>query len=87
MPSITGHVLWRQGLSRAGDPSRPVIDGNYLILSTATTGLYVVDKRTGQLYESWNPGDGITAAPTVIGDRLYVISNGGVLYAMNLSRF
>jgi outer membrane protein assembly factor BamB len=82
-----GHVLWREGLSRAGDPARPVIDGNYLFLSTAADGLYVVDKRTGHLYQSWNPGDGITSEPSIVGDRLYVLSNGGVLYAMNLSRF
>jgi outer membrane protein assembly factor BamB len=82
-----GHVLWREGLSRAGDPSRPIINGNYLFLSTAADGLFVVDKRTGQLYQSWNPGDGITSEPSIVGDRLYVLSNGGVLYAMNLSRF
>jgi outer membrane protein assembly factor BamB len=82
-----GHVLWRQGLAKAGDPARPVIDRNYLLLSTATAGLFVVDKRTGQLFESWNPGDGITSEPTIVGDRLYVLSNGGVLYAMNLARY
>ncbi len=83
----SGHVLWREGLAKAGDPSRPVIDGNYLFLSTASSGLYVVDKRSGQLYESWNPGDGITSEPSIVGNRLYVLSNGGVLYAMNLTRF
>jgi len=82
-----GHILWRQGMYRAGDPSPPVIHGEYLILTTSEKGLFVVDKRSGELYESWNPGVGVAADPTVAGDKLYVLSNGGILYAMLLREF
>jgi outer membrane protein assembly factor BamB len=82
-----GHVLWRQGLSRAGDPSAPVVDGTYLYVTTASAGLFIVDKRSGGLVQSFDPGNGITAGPTIAGRRMYVLSNGGVLYALNLRRF
>jgi outer membrane protein assembly factor BamB len=84
---LGGHELWRQGLARAGDPARPLIDGNYLFVATATAGLFVVDKKTGALVQSWNPGDGITSQPTVAGSQVYILSNGGVLYALNVHRF
>jgi outer membrane protein assembly factor BamB len=82
-----GHILWRQGMFRAGDPSPPVIHGEYLILTTSEKGLFVVDKRSGELHESWNPGAGVAADPTISGDKLYVLSNGGILYAMLLREF
>jgi outer membrane protein assembly factor BamB len=84
---LAGRELWRQGLTKAGDPSRPLVDGNYLFVSTADLGLYVVDRRSGQLVQSWNPGDGITSRPTLVGSKMFVLSNGGVLYAMNISRY
>jgi outer membrane protein assembly factor BamB len=84
---LAGRELWRQGLTKAGDPARPLVSGNYLFVSTATLGLYVVDKRSGQLVQSWNPGDGITSRPTLVGSTIYLLSNGGILYAMNISRY
>jgi outer membrane protein assembly factor BamB len=84
---LTGHVLWRQGLSTAGDPSSPVLFGDYLIFTTANAGLFVVRKQSGKLVQSWNPGDGITSRPTLVGSTMYLLSNGGVLYAMNIARY
>jgi outer membrane protein assembly factor BamB len=82
-----GHILWRQGFARSGDPSAPLIDGTYLFLSVSERGLFIIDKRDGSLLQSFQPGPGITAAPAVAHDQLYVMSNGGILYAMNVHRF
>jgi outer membrane protein assembly factor BamB len=84
---LGGHILWRQGFRHGGDPARPVVDGNYLFVSYTEGGLFIVDKRDGTLKQSFNPGPGISASPAVANDQLYVMSNGGVLYAMNLTRF
>jgi outer membrane protein assembly factor BamB len=84
---LGGHVLWRQGMSKAGDPARPVVDGDYIFLSTSDYGLYIIDKRDGHLLQSFDPGPGISARPAIANDQLYVMSNGGVLYAMNVRRF
>ncbi len=82
-----GHLLWRQGFDGAGDPARPVIDGLYLFLATSERGLYILDKRDGTLLQSFNPGNGISAVPALEAGNLYFLSNGGILYAMNVRRF
>ncbi|HVV52706.1 MAG TPA: PQQ-binding-like beta-propeller repeat protein [Polyangia bacterium] len=84
---LEGHVIWRQGLTEAGDLTQPVAIGRYLIFSGSRAGLFVVDRTTGGLLEVFNPGHGICAAPTIDeqAQRLYVLSNSGSLYALDLS--
>ena len=84
---LAGHVLWRQGFTGAGDPARPVIDGRYLFLSMSERGLYIIDKRDGSLLQSFNPGGGISSVPALEGGSVYLLSNGGILYAMNVGRY
>lgn len=84
---LSGHVLWRQALTAAGDLTVPVAVGPYLIFSGSRAGLFIVERDTGKLLEIFNPGSGICAAPTldVTKGRLYVLSNGGTLYALDLA--
>ncbi|HXJ20422.1 MAG TPA: PQQ-binding-like beta-propeller repeat protein [Polyangia bacterium] len=81
---LDGHVLWRQGLTEAGDLTRPTVVGPYLIFSGSRAGLFVVDRTTGELQELFNPGHGVCAAPMIdeTHHRLYVLSNGGAMYAL-----
>jgi outer membrane protein assembly factor BamB len=81
-----GHVLWRQGLSAAGDLTHPMVVGNYLIFSGSRAGMFIVDRSNGELLEIFNPGQGVCAPPTIdaANHRLYVLSNSGNLYALNL---
>ena len=48
--------------------------------------MFVVDRSNGELLEIFNPGQGVCAAPTVdaANHRLFVLSNSGSLYALNL---
>jgi outer membrane protein assembly factor BamB len=82
-----GHVLWRQGLTEAGDLTQPQIVGRYLVFSGSRAGLFIVDRDGGTLLEVFNPGHGICAAPTVDTrtGRIYVLANGGSLYALDLT--
>ncbi len=80
-----GQVLWRQGLSGAGDPSPPVVHGDLLFVTTAARGLFVVARKSGELFDAFDPGTGISASPVLVGDRLYLHSNGGQLYAMSIA--
>jgi outer membrane protein assembly factor BamB len=81
-----GHVVWRQGLSEAGDLTHPMVVGDYLIFSGSRGGLFVVDRGNGTLLEIFNPGQGICAPATFdpATRRLYVLSNSGSLYALNM---
>jgi len=83
---LDGHVLWRQGLTEAGDLTRPLVVGRYLIFSGSRAGLFVVDRTAGDLLEVFNPGHGICAAATLDEQqqRLFVLSNSGSLYALDL---
>jgi outer membrane protein assembly factor BamB len=85
--SVSGQLLWRQGLTSAGELTTPMAVGPYLIFSGSRAGMFVVDRQTGELLEVFNPGSGVCAAPTVSTERqtLYVLSNGGALYALDLA--
>jgi len=84
--STDGQILWRQGLADAGDLSAPMALGHYLVFSGSRGGLFIVDATNGDLLEVFNPGQGICAAATLdpSGTRLYVLSNGGTLYALDV---
>ena len=54
--------------------------------SLAGAGLFIADKHSGDTLEWFDPGDGVSAQPTVTADgRLFVMSNRGVLYAFDLN--
>jgi outer membrane protein assembly factor BamB len=84
---LEGHVVWRQGLTEAGDLTPPAVVGRYLIFSGSRAGLFIVDRESGDLLELFNPGQGICASPTIdiASRRLYVLTNGGTLYALDLA--
>ena len=84
-----GNIIWRQGTKGGGEPAPPVVSGSYVIYGLSEDGMFIADKRTGRVYQFFNPGDGISSAPTLeaTGDRLYILSNRGILYALNVSRF
>jgi outer membrane protein assembly factor BamB len=82
-----GHVVWRQGLTQAGDLTPILVVGRYLIFSGSRAGLFIVDRESGKLLELFNPGSGICAPATLdpTSGRLYILSNGGALYALDLA--
>jgi len=84
---LEGHVIWRQGLTGAGDLTQPLVVGRYLVFSGSRAGLFVVDRDGGGLLELFNPGKGTCAAPTLDAQagRLYLLSNDGALYALDLA--
>ena len=82
---FTGNVLWRVGARGGGEPATPVIYDDLLVYALASDGLFLAKRKTGETVEWFDPGDGISAQPTITGDgRLFVMSNRGVLYAFDL---
>jgi outer membrane protein assembly factor BamB len=84
--SSGGDVLWRQGLADAGDLTPPLGVGPLLVFSASRSGLFIVDRKTGHLAETFNPGRGMCASATVgpDGRTLYVLANSGSVYALKL---
>jgi outer membrane protein assembly factor BamB len=82
---LSGNVLWRVGAKDGGEPAAPVVWNEVLLYSLAHDGLFIADRRTGETLEYFDPGEGVSATPTVTGDgRLFVMSNRGILYAFDL---
>lgn len=82
---LAGNVLWRVGAKDGGEPAAPVVWNELLLYTLAHEGLFLADRRTGETLQYFDPGDGVSASPTVTGDgRLFVMSNRGILYAFDL---
>jgi outer membrane protein assembly factor BamB len=82
---LEGNVLWRVGARGGGEPAQPVIWNDLLLYSLANAGLFIADRKTGNTLEYFDPGDGVSARPTVTGaGQLFVMSNRGVVYAFDL---
>jgi outer membrane protein assembly factor BamB len=82
---LAGNVLWRVGAKDGGEPAAPIVWNELLLWSLAHDGLFIADRRTGETLQYFDPGDGVSATPTVTGDgRLFVMSNHGILYAFDL---
>jgi outer membrane protein assembly factor BamB len=82
---LAGNVLWRVGAKDGGEPATPVVWNELLLWSVAHDGLFIADRRTGETLQYFDPGNGVSATPTITGDgRLFVMSNRGILYAFDL---
>ncbi len=82
---LAGNILWRVGALGGGEPGTPVVYSDMVVYSLASAGLFLADRKTGETLEYFDPGDGISAQPTITGDgRLFVMSNRGILYAFDL---
>lgn len=78
-----GRTLWTFAL-RGRAAGRPTIVGNKLIVPADDSMLFL-DPATGRALLEWDPGQGVSAAPSALGSRIYVLSNNGYLYAMQVS--
>jgi outer membrane protein assembly factor BamB len=82
---LFGNIVWRVGARGGGEPATPVVFHDLLVYSLAKDGMFIADRKTGATLEYFDPGDGVSAEPTITGDgRLYVMSNRGILYAFDL---
>jgi outer membrane protein assembly factor BamB len=82
----TGRVLWSTSLGqRAG--LQPALAAGWLLVPTGRQLLFI-DPRTGAIRQSFDPGKGITATPEVQGIDVFLLSNLGFVYSleMNLPR-
>ncbi|MGQ0506590.1 MAG: outer membrane protein assembly factor BamB family protein [Myxococcaceae bacterium] len=79
----TGRTIWSYELKgRAG--RIPMLAKGMLIVP-ADGALVFVDPQSGTPRLSWDPGQGVSAAPRLLDSRLYVLSNSGTLFAMHLA--
>ncbi|MEO6952281.1 MAG: PQQ-binding-like beta-propeller repeat protein [Polyangia bacterium] len=86
---LAGRLVWRQELAGAGELSTPlVVDDTHgkawVVLSAAAAGAYIADAQTGVLSQFLEPGDGVSAPASTDGKNVYVVSNGGFVWALSI---
>ena len=87
--SLDGKSLWTQGLSGANAKTptagRPPTLTESMIVAPTSVALAFINSADGRGKAVWNPGRGVTATPTRVGNHLYVLSNHGTVYAIRLA--
>lgn len=77
-----GRLLWQQSPSKQGEISAPQPWGRYVLFNAVSSGLLIVDGKTGELVQAFNPGQGASARPTTSSNDVYLLSNVGVFFAL-----
>ncbi|MCA9670894.1 MAG: PQQ-binding-like beta-propeller repeat protein [Myxococcales bacterium] len=80
---LRGRQLWRQAIAK-GVPSRPIVSGNYVMVSGTASGLFIASATDGRLLQYFDPGHGISAPPAIGGGLVAVVSNVGRLFTFTL---
>ena len=91
-----GKVAWSVDLSeetskgRLGNAGRALTSAQGYLIVPTSTALAFVEPTSGKVRAMWNPGRGVTATPARFnspryGPRLFVLSNLGTLYALDLA--
>ena len=90
-----GRMLWTLNLSDRTSKGKGINAGRSLTLARGyvvvptSTALAFVEPTSGKVRAMWNPGRGVTASPAGVssmrfGSRLYVMSNLGTVFALQL---
>lgn len=78
----TGQTLWTLDIGETYGRTPTLVKG--LLVVPTNKALLFVDPSTGRPRVSWDPGKGISATPLWAEQRLFVLSNLGHLYALEL---
>jgi outer membrane protein assembly factor BamB len=78
-----GAPIWTTALSGAPGGT-PALAGKWLVVPAGPGGLRWLEAATGRPLRDFDPGTGVLGAPGVAPGRVYVLSNGGDLYALDL---
>lgn len=79
-----GATLWKAPLDGA-PAGEPVMAGRWLAVPANRGGLRWIEISTGRTLRVLDPGTGVSATPAVNAGRVYVLSNGGDLLALDVS--
>jgi outer membrane protein assembly factor BamB len=81
--AFSGRKRWEKQYKRAGALSRIVGTYNYLFVSGNQYGLYVLHRKDGRVAQILRASRGVTAAPLLWGQRLFLFANTSFVYAFS----
>jgi len=84
--NMKGDTQWRQAMADSGTLTEPQAVGPYLVFAGTLNGLFVVERGSGRLLETFDPGRGMCGLPTVgpDGRTVYALANSGSVYALRI---
>jgi len=79
MDESDGSILWQTGSDGPSDAvaSRPAVAEDRVIVGSLDGGVYVINRYNGNLVDSRTLDDPIRSDPVVVGDNIYVGTEGG----------
>ena len=80
-----GAVLWRNRLP-VGGAHGPQNFGGALLVTASQLGVFLINPLDGRVIDGIHATDGISAQAGVVGARAFVLTNGGNLLALHLTR-
>lgn len=81
---VDGGAVWTTPLGGA-PAGAPVAAGKWLLVPAGRGGLRWIELASGRTLRVFDPGTGVSGAPATSGTRVYVLSNGGDLFALDLT--
>jgi outer membrane protein assembly factor BamB len=86
LSTTTGAAVWTASLGPGGAPAgAPAAAGKWILVPAGAGGLRWIEIASGRTLRVFDPGTGVSGPPALQGRRLYVLSNGGALFALDLS--
>jgi len=80
-----GTVLWRSRLPQGG-VHNPQGFGGALLVTASQLGVFLVNPLDGRVIDGIHATDGISAQAGVAGARAFILTNGGKLLALHLTK-
>lgn len=86
LSTSSGAALWTAPLGNGGAPAgAPAAAGKWILVPAGSGGLRWIELASGRTLRVFDPGSGVSGSPALHGRRLYVLSNEGALYALDLT--
>lgn len=83
--SLTGQVNWKQTALKARGLTAPVLVGGDLAVGDRTGYLHILSTQTGELLGRSQLSGGVTVSPSVSGQKMYVLTDNGMLNQLSVS--
>ena len=79
-----GQVNWKQTALKARVLTEPALVKNDLVVGDKTGYLHFIDAQTGEILARSKVAGGVTISPSVIGRKLYVLTDNGTLNQLSV---
>lgn len=82
---VDGGAIWTAPLGAGGPAGAPVVVGKWILVPAGQGGLRWIESSSGRTLRVFDPGTGVSGPPGSRTGRVYVLSNGGALFALDLT--